>query len=141
MGKMNNSWEKFIADSQEVLVQFPGLEFVAPENAPPLLTGFIELNDVDGSIYDRYQISVVAPENPNMWFPSVFENDGRLPHNNDWHVFMGGRCCIKSVPEQIVLCRKGFSLLQFMSEQVLPYFHAQAFREQHGYYLHERSHG
>src|SRR5690606_2171236 len=29
----------------------------------------------------------------------------------------------------------------FINEQTLPYFHAQAFREQHGYYLYERSHG
>lgn len=138
---MNNSWERFIAESEEVLVHFPGLELIGPENEPPHLTGLIELRDVGGITYDQYKVRIVASDDSDTWFPSVFEIDGRLPYNNDWHVFEDGGCCIKSVPEQIVICRKGISLLQFMSEQTLPYFHAQAFREQHGYYLHERSHG
>lgn len=138
---MNSSWERFIVESKEVLNHFPELELTVPENEPPRLIGSIGLPDTDGNIYDRYQLSIIASDDSNMWFPGVSEIGGRLPHNNDWHVFDDGHCCIKSAPEQIVICRKGISLLQFIREQVLPYFHAQAFREQHGYYLHERSHG
>lgn len=138
---MNSRWERFIAESQEVLIHFPGLELIVPENEPPLLAGSLGLRDNAGDIYDQYQVKIVASEDFSLCFPGVFEVGGRLPHNIDWHVFEDGQCCIKSVPEQIVLCKKGLSLLQFVSEQALPYFHGQTFRELNGYYLHERSHG
>jgi len=138
---MNGSWERFIVESQEVLIHFPGLKFYTLENEPPRLAGFLELKDDSGGVYDQYQVKIVASDDSTIQFPGVYEIGGRLPHNIDWHVFEDGHCCIKSVPEQIILSKKGLPLLQFVKEQVLPYFHAQKFREQHGYYLHERSHG
>ncbi|TCS87196.1 hypothetical protein EDD80_1057 [Anseongella ginsenosidimutans] len=138
---MNTSWERFIGESQEILTHFSKLELIIPENEPPQLSGALELENTAGDIYDQYQVKVVASDDSSTWFPGVFEVGGRLPHNSDWHVFEDGHCCIKPIPEQIILCRKGLPLLQFIQEHVLPYFHAQKFREQHGYYLHERSHG
>lgn len=139
---MNVHWETFIIESEEsVINRFPGLVLHAPENEPPQLHGHIDLKDAFGNTYDQYQVKIVASNDPKMWFPSVFEIGGRLPPNNDWHLFENGQCCIKSIPEQIILCKKGMTLLQFIEEQALPYFAAQTFREQHGYYLHERSHG
>jgi len=130
-----------MVESQEVLTHFPGLELTAPENEAPRLLGSIELKDTDGNIYDQYQVRIVASDDSTIQFPEVYEVGGRLPHNIDWHVFEDGHCCIKSVPEQIVVCKKGLPLVRFIKEQILPYLHGQAFREQNGYYLHERSHG
>lgn len=139
---MNPHWQAFIAQSEEsVFNRFPGLVLLTLENEPPQLHGHIDLKDAFGNTYDQYLITIVPSNDPYTWFPAVYETGGRLPPNNDWHVFENGQCCIKSIPEQIVRCKKGLSLLQFIEEEVLPYFSAQSFREQHGYYLQERSHG
>ena len=41
----------------------------------------------------------------------------------------------------MVLCKKGISLDWFISTQLVPYFFNQSFRQENGYYYHERSHG
>lgn len=74
-------------------------------------------------------------------FPYVYETEGRIPHNIDWHVFPNGHCCIKSIPEEALLCKQGITLLWFIEQQIKPYFFNQKFREIHGYFLNERSHG
>jgi hypothetical protein len=54
---------------------------------------------------------------------------------------MDGHCCIKAVPEEILLCKKGITLPWFIKEQVIPYFFNQKYKELNGFFLKERSHG
>lgn len=120
---------------------FPSLHYVEIDNAVPAVAGDLVLLDEVGGVLDTYQIVIKETQLFPKRFPFVYEVGGRIPHNIDWHVFNDGHCCIKSIPEEILLCKGGMSLPTFVREQVVPYFFNQKHREMHGFFLHERSHG
>jgi len=104
------------------------------------ISGELKLHDDQGSCIDSYFIRIVPSEKYPFQFPHVFETGGRLPYNIDWHVFPDGHCCLKSIPEEALLCKQGITLPWFIEHQVKPYFFNQKYRELNGYYLKERSH-
>ncbi|WP_440434792.1 SEC-C domain-containing protein [Parafilimonas sp.] len=115
--------------------------YAETENNVPYIHGELELKDANGLLVDSYFIKMQpTPEYPS-YFPHVFETNGRIPVNIDWHIYTDGHCCIKSIPEEIFICRKGMTLHQFIQNEVIPYFFNQKYKELHGYFLNERSHG
>jgi hypothetical protein len=131
----------FYQQAIEAQISFPTLTLLQKEEAW-ILSGVIELVNSDGIVEDTYQIEIhPSPEFPYR-FPYVYETGERIPVNIDWHVFEGsGRCCIRVPAEEIIICKKGITLTQFLSEQVVPYFFNQTFRRVNGYFLNERRHG
>lgn len=108
----------------------------------PVLSGSIYLLGEEGEICDTYQIKIV----PTIDYPNrlalLFETGGKIPVNIDWHVFeTDGHCCIITLPEELLLCKNGITLANFIELQVKPYLFNQTFRRLHGYFLKERSHG
>jgi len=56
-------------------------------------------------------------------------------------VYPDGHCCINSIPEEILICRKGINLQCFIEDQIKPYLFNQKYREENGFFLKERPHG
>jgi len=143
-GLMYKGLDIFQNEAVSIHEYFHGLNMDADlQNELPNVSGFLELVDVsDGAIIDRYYIKIVAvPEYP-LRFPHVYETGGRIPENIDWHVFPNdGRCCLATIPEEILTCKKGVNLPGFIEKIVTSYFFNQRYREDHGYFLKERSHG
>jgi hypothetical protein len=133
---MDNSIIQFKQDAISIHEQYPELNYSESEAGFPIITGELILRDTAAIFVDSYSIRI----QPTPTYPFVFETGERIPVNLDWHVFQDGHCCIKSVPEEALLCRKGITLLWFIEQQLKPYFFGQKFREIHGYFLHERSH-
>lgn len=133
------SIEQFRSEAEGINNLYPTLHY-APENGYPVINGSIVLQE-DELLIDRYEVRIVPSENYPFRFPHVFETGGRIPHNIDWHVYADGHSCIKSVPEEILISKKGIALDKFINEQVIPYFFNQKHREMHGFFLHERKHG
>lgn len=119
---------------------FPTLIYAVEENGHPYVMGSIELADENGSIIDTYRIKMVPTEDYPYRFPFVYELDGRIPINIDWHIFPDGHCCIKAYTEEILICNQGLTLAGFIQNEVVPYFFNQKHRELCGYFLKERSH-
>lgn len=133
--------ELFIADSVETLSRYPSLR-MQDEEGIPIIIGELPLIDVAGNIYDTYSIKIKSNDYFPKLFPQVFESGGRLPINQDWHVYeTTGSCCIKAKPEELLICSKGITLTSFIKEHVEPYFSNQTFRRENGFYVKERSHG
>lgn len=125
----------------EIIKLYPKLHVINKEGKI-ILSGEIELFDLDGDIVDSYQLEICpSPEYPYM-FPLVYERGNKLPVNIDWHVYEGlGNCCIKIPPEEELICKDGLTLKKFLEEQLLPYLFNQTFRRENGYYINERPHG
>lgn len=143
-GLMYKGLEIFQDESVNIHECFHGLNMdTCLQHEHPTISGFLQLVDVsDGTVIDRYNIRIVAvPEYP-LRFPHVYEIGGRIPKNIDWHVFPNdGRCCLATIPEEILTCKKGVNLLGFIEKIVTPYFFSQRYREDHGFFLKERAHG
>lgn len=131
----------FESEIAAVLEKYPKLLSTAPKGTT-ILKGEIDLIDEFGKHRDTYTIEVHPVSEYPRRFPYVFETGGRLPWNADWHVYESdGHCCIKVDPEEILICKRGITLLTFLEQQVMPYFFNQTFRRLNGYFINERSHG
>lgn len=131
----------FAQEAAEITRYFPDLS-LSKKDDQDIVIGQLPLIDELGNLVDQYQIEIhPVREYPNR-FPKVFETGKRIPKNFDWHVFeQDGSCCIKPPPEQMVICKDGITLVDFIKIEVIPYFFNQSHREKFGYYLNERSHG
>ncbi len=138
---MNDGVFAFRNDAKNINEYFAELNYQEDAQGVPMVLGDLVLKDENGVFIDSYSIKIVATECYPFCFPWVYETGERVPINNDWHVFLDGHCCIKAFQEEILLCKKGISLVWFIKEQVVPYFFNQKYREQNGFFLHERSHG
>ncbi|RZK42955.1 MAG: hypothetical protein EOO61_05140 [Hymenobacter sp.] len=138
---MSSGPELFKTEALSLDGHLPELSDIVLGDDPVFLIGTLTLLDEKGELIDSYRIKI-APTGayPNA-FPLVYEINGRLPHNIDWHIYSDGHFCIKAWPEELLICNNGISLQQFIKEQILPYLFGQKFREVHGYFLNERSHG
>ena len=128
----------FLAEVKKLNLSF--FDFYLDEDSPYIL-GTIYLPDEKGCFIDSYKIKIeIKNDYPNS-LPLVFETEKRIPNNIEWHVFPDGHCCIVTPPEESLICKRGFTLEEFIIKHVLPYFHNQLFRELNGFFLNERSHG
>lgn len=138
---MSEAVIQFKNEAKNINDYFTELSYREDEQGLCEIIGSLGLKDDTGALIDSYSIKMVPGEGYPYRFPKVFETGGRLPINIDWHIFPDGHCCIKTVSEEIFLCKKGLTLHWFIKEQVIPYFFNQKHRELHGYFLRERSHG
>jgi len=139
---MSRGYSVFQTEAESIPGAFPDLHLSNGKGSgPPLLEGFVVLSDVTGREIDRYAVQIIPTLNYPLEFPHVFETGGRIPLNADWHVYPDGHCCLMTKPEEILMCRKGITLSDFISKQVVPYFFNQKQRELTGFFEHERAHG
>ena len=138
---MRNASDKFIKETSEAVIAFPELKLSCRDGCLPYLEGSVNLFDKNGLVYDTYNIRIECSKDYPGTFPWVYEVAGRLPANIEWHVYSDGHFCICTPVEEHIYCRKGITLVQFITAHVIPYLHNQSFREREGYFLNERSHG
>lgn len=140
---MNNGFQIFKKEAEFIQDEYPGLKLCADdESGAPCISGIIQLEDEKGFLIDGYKIKIIATTEYPSRFPYIFETDGRIPINIDWHVYPDdGHFCISSIPEEILICKYGISLNSFIENQIKPYLFNQKYREVHGFFLKERPHG
>ncbi|MEK6481661.1 hypothetical protein WJR50_29220 [Catalinimonas sp. 4WD22] len=139
MGK--KGLELFLTEAKEIGCQTPKLR-VIEKNDIPIISGELDLVSENEGVKDTYAIEILPTAHYPSRFPLVFETGGRIPRNIDWHIFEStGHCCIKTLPEEILICKNGITLSHFIETEVIPYFFNQTFRRLKGYFLNERSHG
>ncbi len=141
LGQMSDGVEIFRAEAKVITSYFTDLIYTEDDNGMPQVRGMLKLNDELGNNIDAYDILIEYTLGYPFKFPLVFEFGGRIPKNIDWHVFPMGHCCIKCPPEEILTCKKGITLKDFIESELRPYFFNQKHRELTGFFLHERSHG
>jgi hypothetical protein len=140
-GQMSDGRSIFKNEAKSIKEHFTELNYEEDAQGSPAVVGDLVLRDDAGTVIDNYSIKIVASEGYPNRFPWVYETGGRIPINVDWHVFPDGHCCIKAIPEEILICKGHIALPRFIQEQVIPYFFNQKYRELHGFFLYERSHG
>ena len=138
---MNSGFELFYKEAILVKNVFPGLD-IMERDFKQIIAGELVLIDNEGIPHKSYSIEIHPVLEYPFRFPLVFETGGRIPVNIDWHIFESdGHCCLKTYAEELLICKKGLTLNSFIEKEVKPYFFNQAFREHHGYFMQERSHG
>jgi hypothetical protein len=117
---------------------------VVEENNEKYLKGDIDIIDKNGTVWDTYKIEIKGSENYPFAFPKLFETGKAFPKISDWHVYEFGdkSCCVDVTPNEIILCKGGLNLSDYIKNFAFPYLANQSYRIKEGYYRYgEYSHG
>jgi len=133
-------YDLFRYEFKDVKILNTGLHLEETMEGLPALTGILSIKN-GTEIIDSYSVRIIPqPDYPNR-FPFVFESMGKIPINIDWHVFSDGHFCLCTMPEELLKCKNGFTLCDFVETEVKPYLFNQTFRREYGFFNQERKHG
>jgi hypothetical protein len=135
--------EKFDTDIISVPKIFNKLSIVELDGEK-ILKGEVDIVDANGKLWDIYQIEIRGSNDYPYSFPKLFETADAFPKIVDWHVyeFDDKSCCVDVTPNEIIICKSGLNVSDYIQRFVIPYLANQSFRKREGYYLYgEYSHG
>lgn len=128
------NYELFNSHIDDVLAKYSGLKR-GYKDGNPIIAGDIDIVDKYGKLWDSYSIEIHCPERYPYRYPDLYETSNKIPKIGDWHVYEDSlTCCITIPPKEIIRCRNGITLLEYMDEEVIPYFFNQTHRRVEGYY-------
>lgn len=139
---MNKGYEQFVGQLDDAIVAFPSL-YQAKSGDKKILKGALPVIDKDGKHWEDYEVEIHFSENFPAEFPKLFETSGKIPKIADWHVYEDTlSCCVKVHPEEILRCKNGIIVTEYIREEVIPYLFNQTHRRVEGYYVNgEYAHG
>lgn len=127
---MNEEFEK---DIEGVVSYFPKLE-IREIDGYKILAGELDIIDDSGKLWDTYQIEIhPSPKYPYR-FPLLFEVGGRIPKIADWHIFLNKACCLEIPPKEIIICKNGIRVKDYIEKFAIPYLANQTYRIREGHY-------
>jgi hypothetical protein len=134
--------EQFEKDIEVVPSIYSGLSIVEDANER-FLKGELPIIDANGKFWEKYQIEIKGSGSYPLCFPKLFETADAFPHNADWHVYESDESCCVDIPNnEIIICKSGLNVTDYIKRFAIPYFANQTFRIREGYYLYgEYSHG
>ena len=133
----------FESEIPKFVEHFPKFHKAISSQGTVMVEGELEIVDQDGKLWETYQVEIHSCDGFPHRFPYVFETGGKIPRIGDWHVYEDTQsCCLAVEPEERLICKDGLSLIDFVKNNVLPYFFNQTFRKVEGYYKNgEYAHG
>ncbi len=131
----------FIDQLDQVIKEYPNFG-IAEKNDKKFLRGELHIIDKNDEHWESYELEIKHhPDFPKR-FPKVYEISNKIPKISDWHIYDDQSCCIDVLPSEIIKCKDGLSLYEFIEKELFPYFFNQTHRRVKGYYVGgEYSHG
>lgn len=132
----------FINQLDQVIKRYPSFKIVE-KNEEKFLQGKLQIVDRDDVYWDSYQLEIKQHPDFPYRFPKIFEISDKIPKIADWHINDDDHsCCIDVLPSEMIKCKDGLSLADFIEKELTPYFFNQTHRRVEGYYVGgEYSHG
>lgn len=132
--------EIFIKQALEVIEHFPSLRLITDGDIH--IEGEIEISDESGRIWETFLVVIRPSEAFPYRFPLLFEVGGKIPRIPDWHINSDGSCCVDVEPSELIYCKNGITIVQYLIEKVNPFLSNQAYRIEEGCYANgEYPHG
>jgi hypothetical protein len=132
---------KFIKQLDQVIKRYPGFK-VVEKNEEKFLRGELQIVDKNEVFWESYLLEIKHhPDFPKR-FPKVYELSDKIPKIADWHINSDHSFCMDIEPSEIIKCKSGLSLIDFIDKELIPYLFNQTYRKEEGYYAGgEYSHG
>lgn len=135
------NYKLFRQQIAEVAILYPELEVSVRDNQE-ILCGTFRVIDDEGREWNNFEIQIRFSEVFPYGFPQLLEVGGKIPKIPDWHVNPNGTCCITIPLLELISCKNGLTIRQFIENHVKPYLFNQAHRIKKGYYANQEfSHG
>ncbi len=135
-----NIYDQFSFECKEAIAQYEGLHYAETMDGVPELSGTLFIRN-GHEILDEYSVRIIPTADFPNQFPFVYETEGKIPNNIDWHVHEDGHFCLCTIPEEFLKCKRGINLSQFIENEVTPFLFNQTYRRNYGFFYQERRHG
>lgn len=132
--------QTFQNELSEVIFKYPDLS-IKQINGQDILKGILDIRDEGSTVLRSFSVEIHSTEKFPYRFPKIFEVGGDIPCNADWHKYPDNSCCLTVEQDEILICKNGITLLNFIGKMVIPYFANQIYKTKTGYYLNEYPHG
>lgn len=130
------------ADLAEAIGKYPNLAVKNTIHGVPILKGVLDILDDTSIVVGSFLIEIHPTKDYPYRFPQLYEIGGDILNQADWHKYTDGRCCITVPPDEIIQCKNGITILQFIESYAIPYFANQIYRKTYGSYKNgEYAHG
>lgn len=138
---INNNYYIFRNQLTDVLQEFPSLS-IKERNGKKYLKGILDIADEDLNIIGSYLIEIRFSDQFPFRFPLLYEVGNDIPNDIDWHKYSDNRCCITVLPDEILKCKSGISINDFIKKYCFAFFANHIYRKKENHYLNgEYSHG
>jgi hypothetical protein len=131
----------FQNELQDVLKKYSNFSIKKNEKQIDYLKGILDISNCQGNIVGSFSVEIYPTEKFPYHFPKIYEVGEEIPNIADWHKYPDNSCCITVKPDEIIKCKDGISIIQFIENFAIPYFANQIYRKLTGKYLKEYSHG
>jgi len=129
----------FQKELPQVVSKYPNLS-IKNDKGTGFLKGIIDVSTKNDLIIGNFSVEIHSTGKFPYRFPKLYEVGGDIPCEADWHKYSDNSCCFTVEPEEILICKNGITLIQFIEDIAIPYFANQIYRKQEGNYLREYPH-
>jgi len=131
----------FINQIDQVVERYSNFNIVE-DSEEKYLQGELQVVDRSGVFWESYQLEIKHHPDFPYRFPKVFEISDKIPKIADWHINKDHSFCIDVDASEIIKCKDGLSLIEFIEKELTPYLFNQTHRKVQGHYVGgEYSHG
>jgi SEC-C motif len=130
----NYNYKTFCIQCEAAIVEFPNLS-VFERNGLKYLKGILDIKLENTSIIGSYFIEIHFTEMFPNRFPDLFEIGKDIPNEADWHKYQNGKCCITVLADEIIKCKAGITVTNFIKNYCLSFFANHIHRKQYDSYL------
>lgn len=124
----------------DAIKNYPNLKIKRTEQFN-FLKGILDIPDDHGNIVRQFMVEILYQEGFPYRFPKLFEVGKEIPPLPDWHKYKDNSCCLTVEPLEIIYCKNGITVVNFIKEIAVPYFANQYHKMITGVYKKEYSHG
>ncbi len=128
-----DSYKSFCKDFNEVIERYPNLR-VKESNGIKYFKGIVDIPDENGNIVGSFLMELHWQKGYPYRFPLLFEVGGMIPNEADWHKYSNSGCCITVEADEILICKNGIHLLEFMKKHAIGFFANFIFKNVTGNY-------
>lgn len=136
-----DSYSNFSQQLNDVVKKYPNLT-IKSKNGISYLKGILDITNDENIDVGSFSIEIKWKAGFPYCFPILFEVGNDIPNIDDWHKYADSSCCITVEADEILECKNGITLLQFIKNHAFPHLANQLYRKKFGTYKNgEFSHG
>ena len=136
-----NNQNNFQEQLKAVIRKYPNLA-IKEKNGCNYLKGILDIYNDKFEVVGNFLVEIHYKEGFPFRFPTLYEVGGIIPHHPDWHKYNDGSCCITVEPAEILKCKHGITVLEYIEQQAIPFLANFIHRKVIGFYKNgEYSHG
>lgn len=136
-----DNYRIYCSQLEEVLIKYPNLSIVE-KGGMRILKGILDIPNDEKYIIGSYLIEIHFTNGFPFRFPKLFEKGEAIINHIDWHKFSDDSCCITVLPDEILKCKAGISVLEFIEKYCFSFLANHIYRKVEGKYINgEYGHG